>query len=793
MKKRRMVRIAVLLLFEWTFSGAAQGVETHSFTALNKAVPDGNAAGLSDVRNLTSSVGEVTGIRVRLEIQGEFNGDLYAYLRHEGAGATNFVILLNRPGRTAANPAGYADSGLNVWLEATEPNGDIHRYREVVIPAAGAPLTGSWQPDGRKIDPDLVDQTSPRNALFDGFFGTDGSGEWTLFVADLDAGGTNFLVGWELELTGKLLPEVTWPTPESITYGTPLSGTQLNASSPVAGSFTYNPPAGTILGAGDDQVLTATFTPADSAAFLPVAKQVSIDVARKILTVTAADRTKSYGASLPTLGVSYSGFANGENEAVLTTPPTLTTTATAASPVGNYPITASSATAANYTINHVAGTLSVTPAALTIAAQDAEKAYGAALPTLTAGYTGFVNGDTEASLSTPATLGTTATLGSPVGGYPITASGAISSNYAISFVDGTLTVKPAALTITAQDAAKVYGAALPTFAASYTGFVNGENQSVLTTPPTLATTATAGSPVGSYPITASGATAGNYTISYVAGTLTINKAQLAGVLASSANPALPGTEVIFTATLSAVAPGAGIPSGTVQFLVDGATLGSPAVLSGGQATVSSSALVHGHRVVTFQHGGSQNFHGVTNTLAPDQLVNTSPAPLPDVIERPATNGTKVLISELLANDGDADGDPLSFVSAGPASTAGGSVNREGDWLHYTPPAGHTNGDTFNYTVADDYGATTAAVVEVRIRVDVVPSPNLAIESLGGGELRIRFDGIPDKTYRVQFADDVIQPLWQLLGTGTADGMGLFLFTNTPPPGVPQRFYRSVYP
>ena len=91
--------------------------------------------------------------------------------------------------------------------------------------------------------------------------------------------------------------------------------------------------------------------------------------------------------------------------------------------------------------------LTVTPAPLTITANNQTKVYGAALPTLTASYSGFVNGDTSASLTTQPTLTTTATAASHVAGspYAITASGAVDADYTISYVAGTLTVTPAAL------------------------------------------------------------------------------------------------------------------------------------------------------------------------------------------------------------------------------------------------------------------------------------------------------------------------------------------------------------
>ena len=101
--------------------------------------------------------------------------------------------------------------------------------------------------------------------------------------------------------------------------------------------------------------------------------------------------------------------------------------------------------------------------------------------TLTASYTGFVNGDSYASLMTQPTLTTTATAGSHVAGnpYTITASGAADSDYSITYVAGSLTVTTAPLTITANNQTKVYGADLPTLTASYSGFVNGDTAASL--------------------------------------------------------------------------------------------------------------------------------------------------------------------------------------------------------------------------------------------------------------------------------------------------------------------------
>src|SRR5439155_950392 len=244
------------------------------------------------------------------------------------------------------------------------------------------------------------------------------------------------------------------------------------------------------------------------------------------LTITADDKSKTYGAANPALTVSYAGFVNGDTAASLMTAPTVSTTASLSSHAGTYSITASGAVAADYTISHVAGTLTVNAAALTITADDKSKTYGAANPALTVTYAGFVNGDTAASLTSPPRVSTTATAASHAGAYSVTASGAVDADYTISYVAGTLTVNAAAMTVTADDKTKTYGAANPALTVTYAGFVNGDTAASLTSPPSVSTTATAASHAGAYSVTASGAVDADYTISYVAGTLTVNAAAL---------------------------------------------------------------------------------------------------------------------------------------------------------------------------------------------------------------------------------------------------------------------------
>jgi hypothetical protein len=159
-------------------------------------------------------------------------------------------------------------------------------------------------------------------------------------------------------------PTITWPTPAPITYGTPLSGTQLNATASVPGTFVYSPAAGTVLSAGT-QTLSVTFTPTDTTHYNSVGSSVSLVVNKALLAATANNASKAYGAAIPAFTAGYSGFVNGDTQSVLSGSPSLSTTATASSPVGSYAITAAVGTlnAANYSFTFVNGTLTINKAA----------------------------------------------------------------------------------------------------------------------------------------------------------------------------------------------------------------------------------------------------------------------------------------------------------------------------------------------------------------------------------------------------------------------------------------------
>jgi len=186
---------------------------------------------------------------------------------------------------------------------------------------------------------------------------------------------------------------------------------------------------------------------------------------------------------------------------------------------GSHSMTASYSGTSRYTASSGGLVQQVDPATLTVTADDASKIYGAPNPTFTVHYSGLVNGDTAASLGGTVTL-TAPGPASPAGTYTgqIVAAGLTSSNYQISYVNGTLTVTPAPLTITVNDATRYYGQPNPSFSITTSGLVNGDPVTSLGVP-VYSTAATQMSAVGDYPITVSGLSNPNYASTYVAGTL----------------------------------------------------------------------------------------------------------------------------------------------------------------------------------------------------------------------------------------------------------------------------------
>ena len=153
------------------------------------------------------------------------------------------------------------------------------------------------------------------------------------------------------------------------------------------------------------------------------------------VTITADNKTMTYGDDVPVLTYTSTGAALGGT-------PTLSTTATKTSPVGSYPIKVEKGTVTNTNVTYVDGTLTITKAPLTVGVQNVTITEGDVIPTFTLTYSGFRNGDTEnTAFTTKPVATTTAVALSKAGTYPITVSGGEAKNYALSYTQGTLTIK----------------------------------------------------------------------------------------------------------------------------------------------------------------------------------------------------------------------------------------------------------------------------------------------------------------------------------------------------------------
>jgi hypothetical protein len=112
----------------------------------------------------------------------------------------------------------------------------------------------------------------------------------------------------------------------------------------------------------------------------------------------------------------------------------------------------------------------------------------------------------------------------PINGGKYTVVASFTSDdpsYENTSVTVTMTIKKVPLTVTANGSVYLQGGTFPTFSVSYSGFVDSQNNSVLTGTLKFTTTATSASALGDYPITPSGLTSSNYTITYVDGTLAV--------------------------------------------------------------------------------------------------------------------------------------------------------------------------------------------------------------------------------------------------------------------------------
>ncbi|MBZ5523768.1 MAG: beta-propeller fold lactonase family protein, partial [Acidobacteriia bacterium] len=322
------------------------------------------------------------------------------------------------------------------------------------------------------------------------------------------------------------------------------------------------------------------------------------------LTVTVANASRAYGDPNPAFTGTISGLKNGD---VITA--TYSTTATQTSPVGTYPITATLVdpgnVLGNYAVTNTPGTLTVTPAALVVTANNAARLYGDPNPAFSGSIAGIKNGD-----NITATYTTPATPASPVGTYPIIPvlndpTNKL-GNYTVTLNNGSLTITGINLTVNVANATRAFGTPNPVFTGTFIGLRAGDNVTA-----TYSTTATATSPVGTYPITATladpGNVLGNYFVTINPGTLTVTTQTLT-VTAANASRLYGDPNPLFTGVITGIVNGDNITATYASTATPSSPVGTYAIVP----TVSDNGT-----------GALVNYTVVIN----NGILTVSPAPL----------------------------------------------------------------------------------------------------------------------------------------------------------------------
>ena len=544
---------------------------------------------------------------------------------------------------------------------------------------------------------------------------TTGTRPGAITVTDNAAGSPQSVA---LTGTGTAAPQtITFAALPNVTYGVAPITLTASASSGLPVSYAVTGPASvsgstlTITGAGSVTVTASQAGNSNYAAATPVSRTFTVSPA--VLTVTANNLSRPFGAANPTLTYAITGFVNSDTSAVVSGAPSLSTTATTSSPAGTYPITITAGTlsATNYSFTFVNGTLTVTGGVaqtITFAALP-NVTYGVAPITLTASASSGL--PVSYAVTGPASVsGSTLTI-TGAGSVTVTASQAGNSNYAAATpVSRTFTVSPAVLTVTANNLSRPFGAANPTLTYAITGFVNSDTSAVVSGAPSLSTTATTSSPAGTYPITITAGTlsAANYSFTFVNGTLTVT----GGVAQTITFAALPNvTYGVAPITLTASAS-SGLP---VSYAVTG-----PASVSGSTLTITGAGSV----TVTASQAGNSNYAAATPvsrtfTVSPAVLTVTA-----NNLSRPfgAANPTLTY-----AITGFVNSDTSAVVSGAPSLSTTATTSSPAGTYPITITAGTLSAANYSFTFVN--GMLT-----------VTPSPTVQIVPAASNPVTIITDG-----------------------------------------------------
>jgi hypothetical protein len=251
------------------------------------------------------------------------------------------------------------------------------------------------------------------------------------------------------------------------------------------------------------------------------------------------------------------------------------------------------------------------------------------------------------------------------GTYEVIASFGGNGNYAPGQATTTIAIAPVTLTVIVGGYTRPYGQPNPSayYNAAFQGFVANEGVGALGGTLVFNTVADSSSPVGRYPLTASGLVSNDYEISYVPGFLSVTQSAAAESVSSSSNPAGYQQPIAIRADVSPSFAVGGLATGTVDFvLADGTLLGSSTVVNG--SAMINLVLPSGEHAITARYSGDANVRATAVTFV-QSVADRQGSSTTQLSVRPSPSelGETVVMEARVSANGEATG-LVEFLDGG---------------------------------------------------------------------------------------------------------------------------------
>lgn len=425
------------------------------------------------------------------------------------------------------------------------------------------------------------------------------------------------------------LPVLNWANPAAIVYGTALSATQLDATNSLSGTFSYTPAAGTVLGAGAGQTLSVTFTPTDSVDYMTASASVTLDVDQATPAVTwNVPPTMTAGTALGPAQLDASSLVPGTFNYTPATGTVLNVGA--GQPISVIFTPTDTTDYSSVTINR---TIDATNTPVISWTPPTDITYGTALTATQLDATSSVPGTFN---YTPA-LGTVLSVGNAQS-LSVSFTPDDTVDYTSASGSTTINVDQATPTINWPTPASItYGTPLTSTQLAASANVPGTfvyNNAIGTILPAGTTTLTATfQPTDSTDYSAAGANT----------SLLVTPAGTSTIVSSNNSSPYVSQAVTFTAK---VTPTTGSnPTGTVQFTIDGASVGMTNVGANGIASYTTSIATAGDHVIGATYSGEQNFSGsVSAAFTQTVVLPTAPVVTTQPASQTAATGSTATFS-----------------------------------------------------------------------------------------------------------------------------------------------------